>query len=199
MLGVVARSKHPRGTPCAVHQHHQSSPQHLGFSNTREPGKFSQLGEHTAFVRERHGVGWVLERWEFECGSHEGATQTGGVNRTGRYGAKDGFELLARVGFVARYGLEPDPEVVAGALQIRGDQVVFAGKMTVKTHFGDARFGNDSVNADGTVAVGIEQVGGGLEDALAGFDEVGWGVAHIRAILHGIIWADVTNDTDLSI
>lgn len=64
------------------------------------------------------------------------------------------------------------PEVVVFALEEGGDEIVLGAEVAVEAGFGNARFFNDEVDADGADAVLVEEGAGGIQDAGAHFGVV---------------------------
>ena len=160
-------SEHAHGDPCTIHDHHQVLRESLWISGFACQAQFQKFIEHFLFVSECGGMSWVVEVGEFCCGVRVGASHT--LRAAGDFGdaVKDSLEFLDW-GFMCVSDLvHPNPELCSGNVHGFGNEVVFAGEVFVKSHFGDARFGDDSVDADGSESVVVEEARGGFEYSLA--------------------------------
>ena len=119
------------------------------------------------FCVASHGMCRVVQFWEFNGGSPERTAQAGDAGGSCANLVKDRLELAAWCFEVTGDAFDPGKKIGVDLLEVRGDQVVFAGEVLVEAHFGNTGFFDDRVDADGPVALTVEQSCGRLEDAFA--------------------------------
>jgi hypothetical protein len=165
--GRVLRSEDARGDEGSVHQQEELGGQGVRRAQVGFAAERGEALEDLALVVEGDLVGGVGGVGKLGHRPLESASHAGGARGLAPQGPERAQQLRAGIGGGRHLLVEPVPEAPVGALEVGHDQVVLRGEVSIESHLGDTRLGDDPVDPDRVDAVLVEEAGGGLEDPLA--------------------------------